>query len=53
MYNLIKNSDNCSKKSGGLCQHCRYLPTVNNDGDILVLILIILMLLIYLSLKKK
>lgn len=35
MYNLIKNSENYSKKSGGLCQYCRYLPTVNNDGDIL------------------
>ena len=33
MYNLIEYSDNYSKTSGSLWQHCKEIPAVNN-GDI-------------------
>ena len=34
MYNLIEYSDNYSKTSGSLWQYCKYIPAVNNNGDI-------------------
>ena len=34
MYNLIEKSDNYSKTSGSLRQHCKDIPAVNNDGAI-------------------
>ena len=34
MYNLIENSDNYSKTSGSLWQHCKDIPTVNNNDNI-------------------
>ena len=34
MYNLIEYSDNYSKTSGSLWQYCKYIPAVDNDGDI-------------------
>ena len=34
MYNLIEYSDNYSKTSGSLWQHCKNIPPVNNDGNI-------------------
>ena len=34
MYNLIECSDNHSKTSGSLWQHCKDIPAVNNNGDI-------------------
>ena len=34
MYNLIEYSDNYSKTSGSLWQHCKEIPAVNNDGNI-------------------
>ena len=51
MYNLIEYSDNHSKISGSLCQYCKEIPTVNDNGKIMVLME--LMLLIYLILKQK
>ena len=35
MYNLIGYSDNYAKTSGGLLQHCKDMPAVNNNGDII------------------
>ena len=34
MYNLIEYSDNYSKTSGSLWQHCKEIPAVNNAGTI-------------------
>ena len=34
MFNLIEYSDNYSKTSGSLCQYCKEIPAVNNDGNI-------------------
>ena len=34
MYNLIEYSNNYSRTSGSLGQYCKYIPTVNNNGDI-------------------
>ena len=34
MYNLIEYSDNYSKTSGSSWQYCKYIPAVNNNGDI-------------------
>ena len=34
MYNLTENSDNYSKISGSLWQHCKDIPTVNNTDNI-------------------
>ena len=34
MYNLIEYSDNYSKTSGTLWQHCKEIPAVNNEGNI-------------------
>ena len=34
MYNLIEYSDNYSKTSGSLWQHCKEIPAVNNNGNI-------------------
>ena len=34
IYNLIEYSDNYSKTSGSLWQHCKEIPALNNDGDI-------------------
>ena len=34
MYNIIEYSDNYSKTSGSLWQHCNNIPPVNNDGNI-------------------
>ena len=34
MYNLIEYSDNYSKTSGRLWKHYKYIPAVNNNGDI-------------------
>ena len=49
MYNLIECSDNYSKTSGSLCQYCKEIPAVNDNGAILMG----LMLLIHLILKQK
>ena len=35
VYNLIEYSDNYSKTSGSLQQYCKYIPAVNNNGDII------------------
>ena len=34
MYNLIEYSGNYSKTSGSLCQYCKDIPAVNNNGNI-------------------
>ena len=34
MYNLIEYSDNYSKTSGSLWQHCRDIPSVDNNDNI-------------------
>ena len=34
MYNLIEYSDTYSKTSEGLSQYCKYIPAVNNNGNI-------------------
>ena len=34
MYNLIEYSDNYSKTSGSLWQHCKDIPAVNNNNAI-------------------
>ena len=34
MYNLIEYSCNYSKTSGSLCQYCKGIPAVNNNGNI-------------------
>ena len=34
MYNLIEYSDNYSKTSGSLWQHCKEIPAVKNAGNI-------------------
>ena len=34
MYNLTEYSDNYSKTSGSLWQHCKDIPAVDDDGDI-------------------
>ena len=34
MYNLIEYSNNYSKTCGSLCQYCKEIPTVNNEGNI-------------------
>ena len=34
MYNLIEYSDNYSKTSGSLWQYYKYIPAVNNNGNI-------------------
>ena len=51
MYNLIEYSDNSSKTSGSLCQYCKEIPAVNNDGNSVDFN--VLMLLIHLILKQK
>ena len=33
MYNLIEYSDNYSKKFARFWKYCKYIPTVNNNGD--------------------
>ena len=35
MYNLTEYSDDYSKIFGGLCQHCRDEPFINNNGVII------------------
>ena len=50
-YKLIEYSDNYSKTSGSLWQHCTEIPTVNNDGNIVELM--VQMLLIRLILKQN
>ena len=35
MYSLIEYSDNYSKTFGSLQQCCKYIPAVNNNGDII------------------
>ena len=32
MYNLIEYSNNCSKTSGTLWQHCKDIPAVDNNN---------------------
>ena len=34
MHNLIEYSDNYSKTSGSLWQHCKDIAAVNNNGNI-------------------
>ena len=34
MYNLIEYSDNYLKTFGKLWQYCKYIPAVNNHGNI-------------------
>ena len=34
MHNLIEYSDNYLKTSGSLWQHCKDIPAVNNNGNI-------------------
>ena len=34
MYNLIEYSDNYSKTSGSLWQFCKYIPAVDDNGNI-------------------
>ena len=34
MYNLIEYSDSYSETSGSLWQYCKYIPAVDDDGDI-------------------
>ena len=34
MYNSIEYSNNYSKTSGSLCQYCKEIPAINNNGDI-------------------
>ena len=34
MYNLKEYSDNYSKTSGSFSQHCKDIPAVNNNGEI-------------------
>ena len=34
MFNLIECSDNYSKTLGSLRQYSKYIPAVNNNGDI-------------------
>ena len=51
MYNLIEYRDNYSKTSGILWQYCKYIPAVNNNGDIVEFNG--LMQLIHLILKQK
>ena len=34
MYNLIEYSDNYSKTSGSLWQHCKDIAAVNDNGNI-------------------
>ena len=34
MYNLIEYSNNYSKTSGSLCQYCKDVPAMDDDGDI-------------------
>ena len=34
MYNLIEDSDNCLKTSLSLWKHCKDIPAVKNNGDI-------------------
>ena len=34
VYNLIEYSDNYLKTSENLCQYCKDIPAVNNDGNI-------------------
>ena len=45
-YNLIEYSDHYSKTYGSLCQYCKNILAVNNNGDRL-------MLLIHLILNKN
>ena len=49
--NLIEYSNNYSKTSGILCQYCKNMPAVNNNGS--VVNFNALMLLIHLVLKQK
>ena len=34
MYNLIEYRDNYSKTCGSLCQYCKEIPAVNDNGAI-------------------
>ena len=34
MYNLVEYSDNYWKTTGSLCKNCKYIPDVNNNGNI-------------------
>ena len=34
MYNLIEYNNNQLKTSGSLWQHCKGIPAVNNNGEI-------------------
>ena len=34
IYNLIEYNDNYSKTFGSLWQYCKYIPAVNNNGNV-------------------
>ena len=34
MYNLVEFSDNYPKTFGNLCQYCKNIPAVNDNGNI-------------------
>ena len=34
MYNLIEYSDNYSKTSASLCQYCKEIPAIDDNGNI-------------------
>ena len=36
MYNLIEYSDNYSKTCGSLWQYCKFIPAVDDDGDVVI-----------------
>ena len=36
VYNLIEYSYNYSKTSGSLWHHCKEIPAINNDGNIVI-----------------
>ena len=36
MYNLTEYSDNYSKTSRSLWQYCKYIPAINDNGDIAI-----------------
>ena len=37
IYNLIEYNDNYSKTFGSLWRYCKYMPTVNNNGNVVKL----------------
>ena len=36
MYNLTEYDDNYSKTSRSLWQYCKYIPAINDNGDIAI-----------------